>query len=235
MSNDPMDTSDDLPWVNTGVVEVPKALHLVVIWSLNQPELLGFAAAALQEADGGVAASRRTMMRPRRIFCRLRAKLSAQRFELRDTAVSRRQIEFEPIDETSARIENVGRRALLHNGAAVRRCVVRDGDTLQLENTSKSASRKFLEGLRGSPLSFGDALAAVREREDLSQVELASRMGISRSHLCDIEKGRKLVSPELAAKYANLLGHSERQFVRLALQDQLAKAGLNFKVKIEAA
>lgn len=100
---------------------------------------------------------------------------------------------------------------------------------------SKSQARQFLENLRGSPLSFGAALAAVREREGLSQVELAARLGISRSHLCDLEKGRKLVSPELAAKYASTLGHSERQFVRLALQDQVAKAGLRFKVTIDAA
>ncbi len=65
-------------------------------------------------------------------------------------------------------------------------------------------------------------------------MKAGDRADSTRSHLCDIEKGRKLVSPKLAAKYANNLGHSERQFVRLALQDQVAKAGLRFEVKIEA-
>ncbi|MCG8557708.1 MAG: helix-turn-helix domain-containing protein [Proteobacteria bacterium] len=84
-------------------------------------------------------------------------------------------------------------------------------------------------------MSFGDALGAIREREGLTQVALAERMGVSRSHLCDIEKGRKLVSPALAAEYARVLGHNERQFVRLALQDQVRKAGLDYHVEIEAA
>jgi transcriptional regulator with XRE-family HTH domain len=92
-----------------------------------------------------------------------------------------------------------------------------------------------LERLSGGPLTFGEALEAVREREALSQVDLAERMGISRSHLCDLEKGRKLVSPGLAAEYARVLRHSESQFVRLALQDQLARAGLKLVVRVDAA
>jgi transcriptional regulator with XRE-family HTH domain len=71
--------------------------------------------------------------------------------------------------------------------------------------------------------------------EELSQVEFAGQLGISKSHLCDIEKGRKLVSPERAAIFAKILQYSSEQFVRLALQDQVEKAGLKFKVKIEAA
>ena len=100
-------------------------------------------------------------------------------------------------------------------------------------STKKSATRRFLEGLRNGPLTFGGALAAIREREGLTQVELGNEMEISRSHLCDIEKGRKLVSPSLAAKYAKVLQHSERQFVRLALQDQIQKAGLMYRVQVE--
>ncbi len=102
-------------------------------------------------------------------------------------------------------------------------------------STKKSGARQFLEKLRGGPLTFGGALAAIREREGLTQVGFAEKIGVSRSHLCDIEKGRKLVSPGLAAKYAKALHHPERQFVRLALQDQIRKAGLKLKVKVEAA
>jgi len=38
-----------------------------------------------------------------------------------------------------------------------------------------------------------------------------------------------------AAQFARTLGHSEHQFVALALEDQLKSAGLKMKVKIEAA
>jgi hypothetical protein len=34
---------------------------------------------------------------------------------------------------------------------------------------------------------------------------------------------------------ARVLGYSERQFVQLALQDAMERAGLDYKVKIEAA
>ena len=99
----------------------------------------------------------------------------------------------------------------------------------------KSASMKFLEDLTGGPLSLGKFLQSIRLGEEMSQVEFSEQLGISKSHLCDIEKGRKLVSPERAAKYAKILRYSPEQFVRLALQDEVEKAGLKFKVKIDAA
>ena len=99
----------------------------------------------------------------------------------------------------------------------------------------KSASIRFLEGLTGGPLSLGKFLQSIRLGEEMSQVEFSEQLGISKSHLCDIEKGRKLVSPERAAIFAKILKYSPEQFVRLALQDQVEKAGLKFKVKIEAA
>jgi len=94
---------------------------------------------------------------------------------------------------------------------------------------------KFLEDITRGPLSLGKFLQSIRLGEEMSQVEFADQLGISKSHLCDIEKGRKLVSPERAANYAKILRYSPEQFVRLALQDQVEKAGLKFKIKIEAA
>ena len=99
----------------------------------------------------------------------------------------------------------------------------------------KSAAMKFLEDITGGPLSLGKFLQSIRLGEEMSQVEFAGQLGISKSHLCDIEKGRKLVSPERAVIFAKILKYSSEQFVRLALQDQVEKAGLKFKVKIEAA
>ena len=66
-------------------------------------------------------------------------------------------------------------------------------------------------------------------------MEFANRLRISKSHLCDIKKGRKPVSAAKAAQLARILGYSEKQFVELALQDAMERAGLAFKVKIEAA
>jgi transcriptional regulator with XRE-family HTH domain len=65
--------------------------------------------------------------------------------------------------------------------------------------------------------------------------QCARKLGVSKSHLCDVEKGRKTVSPERAAKWARTLGYPESIFVRLAIQGDLDAAGLKYKVEIEAA
>ncbi len=100
---------------------------------------------------------------------------------------------------------------------------------------TKSAAIKLLEQISGGPLSLGKAIESVRRSEDLSQDECARRLGVSKSHLCDVEKGRKTVSPERAAKWARVLGYPESVFVRLAIQAELDAAGLRYKVEIEAA
>ena len=63
----------------------------------------------------------------------------------------------------------------------------------------------------------------------------AKKLGVSASHLCDIEKGRKVVSPERAAKFAKILGRSAEQFVRLSLQELIDEAGLKMSVEVKAA
>ena len=52
------------------------------------------------------------------------------------------------------------------------------------------------------------------------------------THLCDIEKGRKVVSPERAARFARVLGRSAEQFVRLSLQGLVDQAGLKMRVNV---
>ncbi len=101
--------------------------------------------------------------------------------------------------------------------------------------TKLSDARQFLEDLAGGPLTFGNMLESIRLCDEFSQLEFAKRLRISPSHLCDIEKGRKVVSPERAAKFAKTLGYSESQFVRLALQHMLDQAGIKLRVEVKAA
>ena len=103
-----------------------------------------------------------------------------------------------------------------------------------MRTKKKSDAMKFLEGLVGE-LTLGGLIEAMRQAEATSQVEFAKKLGISKQHLCDIEKGRKFVSPERAAKFARILEHSEQSFVALALQDIVNQGGLKLKVKVEAA
>ena len=99
-------------------------------------------------------------------------------------------------------------------------------------NERNKKTMKFLDDLVGGPLTFGGAVRSARELIGISQAELARRMGVGRQSVCDIEKGRALVSVDKAAKFAEALGHNEKLFVRLALQDQVVKAGLKLKVSV---
>jgi len=93
---------------------------------------------------------------------------------------------------------------------------------------------ELLESLHG-PMTLGDMLWSLRTSDEISQAEFAKRLGVSRSHLCDVEKGRKVVSPERAAAWAKILGFPPTVFVKLALQEQLDRAGVKMSVKVEAA
>ena len=97
-----------------------------------------------------------------------------------------------------------------------------------------SNAMKLLEKLTGGPLTLGRAIESVRKSEGLSQDACAEKLGVSKSHLCDVEKGRKTVSPERAAKWARILGYPESVLVRLAIQGELDAAGLKYKVEIKA-
>ena len=99
----------------------------------------------------------------------------------------------------------------------------------------KSEAIKLLEKISGGTLTLGRAIESIRKGQELSQDECAKKLGVSKSHLCDVEKGRKTVSPERAAKWARALGYPESVLVRLAIQDELDAAGLKYKVEIEAA
>ncbi|MHB8417819.1 MAG: helix-turn-helix domain-containing protein [Myxococcales bacterium] len=93
----------------------------------------------------------------------------------------------------------------------------------------------YIENLLGGPITLGALVEAIRRGEEMGQLEFAEKLGVSKSHLSDIERGRKVVSPERAARFAALLGYSPDQFVRLALQDLLRRAGLPYEVDVHMA
>ncbi len=87
-----------------------------------------------------------------------------------------------------------------------------------------------------SEVTFAQMLANERLSEELTMAQFAKKLEISVSHLNDIEKGRKFVSPQRAALFATKLGYSETKYVRIALQDILNHSGLNkFRVDLEGS
>ena len=99
----------------------------------------------------------------------------------------------------------------------------------------KSEAIRRLEEVTGGPLMFSDVIESTRLCDEISQAEFARMLGISRQHLCDIEKGRKTVSPARAAKWAKKLGYSEQMWAELALQAVVDAEGLGYRVKLEHA
>lgn len=85
------------------------------------------------------------------------------------------------------------------------------------------------------PMTFGAFLTAVRANMNLSQAELARRVKVSRSMICDIEKGRVLVSPALAMKIAKVGSFPQDLAIKFCLQDQLQRAKIKMTVDVKAA
>jgi len=82
------------------------------------------------------------------------------------------------------------------------------------------------------PLSFALFMRVVRNALGLTQEAFGKKLGISRANVCDIEKGRHLVSTEFAIKVARKAGYSEKIALQACLQDQVRKAGSEARVAV---
>ncbi len=88
---------------------------------------------------------------------------------------------------------------------------------------------------RYGKLNLGRVIWSWRMSEEISQVDFAERLGLSRANLCDIEKGRKRVSPEKAATIAEKIGVPASFLIQMAVEEQLQAAGLKFYVTVRPA
>jgi len=95
-------------------------------------------------------------------------------------------------------------------------------------------AKKYLEKERGR-LTLGRTLRAIRLGEEESQTNFADKLGVSTQYLCDLEHDRKNVSPKKAQHFAVILGYSQEQFIRLAIQDSLEHDGIHMVVELKAA
>lgn len=97
-------------------------------------------------------------------------------------------------------------------------------------NIDKSVNTKLEKEV--GPLTFAMYMRVARNSLDLTQEAMGKKLGISRANVCDIEKGRQLVSTELAAKVARKAGLSEKMALQACLQDQVRKVGIEAKVEV---
>lgn len=99
-------------------------------------------------------------------------------------------------------------------------------------STKKSYRLKNLEKKLGI-MTVGGFLRSWRESEEYTQQESAKELGMPAANLCDIEKGRKGVSPQKAAEIAEAIGYSPTILIELALKEQLREAGLNYDIEVK--
>lgn len=97
--------------------------------------------------------------------------------------------------------------------------------------TTKIDAIKTLEKMTG-PFSFAIYMVGMRTAKDMNQTEMAKHLGVSKSTLCDIEKGRQNVSPKLAAKIAKKCGHSQELAIKVAVDDILRNSGIKYQVHL---
>ena len=80
------------------------------------------------------------------------------------------------------------------------------------------------------PLTFAKILVAHRLAENMTQKDYAQLLGISQQSLCDLEKGRKMPSPERVAKIAHKLKEPPDFWLTIALQDLLRAHKLYYDI-----
>lgn len=99
---------------------------------------------------------------------------------------------------------------------------------------TKVFGSKDLEKKLG-PLGIGEFIHTWRTSEEMSLKDFGKRVGMSVANLCDIEKGRKGVSPEKAEQIAKAIGVPPALLIRLAIEESLRAAGLKYSVEIKPA
>ena len=85
------------------------------------------------------------------------------------------------------------------------------------------------------PLTFGSLLKSFRQADEMSQVDFAKKLGLSRQNVSDLESGRRIPSAQRASKIAKKLGLPETALIKLAIQDSLNRDGFKLEVNIKSS
>jgi transcriptional regulator with XRE-family HTH domain len=82
-------------------------------------------------------------------------------------------------------------------------------------------------------MTFGGLVRSLRLSDEISQVDLAKSIGVSKQFLSDVEHNRKDVGIPFAKKTADALGYSIEPLIELLIRDQLRKQHLNYIVVLK--
>lgn len=100
--------------------------------------------------------------------------------------------------------------------------------------STKKIGTKEIEKEFG-PLTFASLLKAHRLGEELTQVEFAKMLGLSKQSLNDLESSRKSPTIRRAMGIAKKIGLLPELVVQVVLQDQVSKENLKFSVSVKSS
>ena len=78
-------------------------------------------------------------------------------------------------------------------------------------------------------------LRSLRMCDEITQVDFAAKLKITKQDLSNIESGRSPVSIARATKFAKKLKMPPELFVRILLQEMVNKEGLKLEVELKSA
>ena len=99
--------------------------------------------------------------------------------------------------------------------------------------STKKIGTKEIEKEFG-PLTFGSLLKAHRFGEELTQVQFAKLLGLSKQSLNDLEGNRKSPTIRRAMGIAKKIGLLPELVVQVVLQDQVSKENLKLSVSVKS-
>jgi transcriptional regulator with XRE-family HTH domain len=82
-------------------------------------------------------------------------------------------------------------------------------------------------------MTFGGLVHSLRISDEISQVVLAKKIGVSKQFLSDVEHNRKDVGISFAKKIAEALDYSIEPLIELLIRDQLRRQHLNYIVELK--
>lgn len=82
-------------------------------------------------------------------------------------------------------------------------------------------------------LTFSEFLRDVRESDEITQSELARRLGKTRQFIQSIEIGRTNVSLDMAKRIAEALDHFPEPFVEVLVNEMVRKIGIKKCLKFQ--
>lgn len=99
--------------------------------------------------------------------------------------------------------------------------------------STKKIGTKEIEKEFG-PLTFGGLLKAHRMGEEMTQVQFAKLLGLSKQGLNDLESNRKSPTIRRAMGIAKKIGLLPELVVQVVLQDQVNKVNLKLSVSVQS-